>query len=724
MRKNFLFLFLFVTTACLFAFIQPLQAANVVKGPYLIYPDNNAQMTVLWQLDATVSCTLEWGTDTTYSTGSVQTAEYGSDNQHRYTIGSLSPATKYYYRVNADSVFYTGSFLSAPAAATANVKFLAYGDTRTYPDDHDTVCAQMVTTFTNDPAYQTFTVHVGDWVNDGDLENDWRDEFFDRAQPNALNMMANLPILGCMGNHEYSGVLFQKYFPYPFESGGRYWSYDYGPVHVVILDQYIAYTPGSTQYNWLVNDLSSTTKTWKFIVLHEPGWSAGGHSNEADVQDYIQPLCLEHGVKVVFGGHNHYYARCEVDGVHHVTCGGGGAPLYAPSSSADFLVAYAQTYHHCEIDLQGDTMSFVTRDWNGGVIDTFTTTPEFPPQLPWMDGFESGDYSTGRWITSGKVRVVNGGYIGSRASRTTGAAVLEKSISTKGFTNIHVKYARMTTGLDAGEFLVAEWYDGSSWHQLEQTQDTSWQLVDYACPAGADDNASFKVRFTASQADNKEYTYLDAVEIFAGTSGPDTTPPTPDPMTFAAAPYATGSSSIAMTATTASDTSGVEYFFQCTAGGGHDSGWQDSASYEDTGLSPETQYTYAVKARDKSSNQNETAYSGTASAITDPAGGLEMYVNDIAMTTKKTGPKYTGKALVHIKDTTGGNVSGATVYGTWSGSVSGTESGVTAADGTIQFASAKVSGGGTFTFTVTDVVKSGVPYNAALNNETSDSITI
>ncbi|MHC4654164.1 MAG: hypothetical protein ACYS91_03990 [Planctomycetota bacterium] len=73
-----------------------------------------------------------------------------------------------------------------------------------------------------------------------------------------------------------------------------------------------------------------------------------------------------------------------------------------------------------------------------------------------------------------------------------------------------------------------------------------------------------------------------------------------------------------MLATTASDDSGVEYYFTCTAGGGHDSGWQDSPAYEDTGLTPETSYTYTVKARDKSTNQNETQPSTEASATTDP----------------------------------------------------------------------------------------------------------
>jgi hypothetical protein len=66
------------------------------KAPYLIYNGNQKEMQVLWQLYATDTCQIKWGIDTSYSLGSVQTYEYGSNHQHTYTIKNLTPATKYY----------------------------------------------------------------------------------------------------------------------------------------------------------------------------------------------------------------------------------------------------------------------------------------------------------------------------------------------------------------------------------------------------------------------------------------------------------------------------------------------------------------------------------------------------------------------------------------------------------------------------------------------------
>ncbi|MHC4646289.1 MAG: Calx-beta domain-containing protein, partial [Planctomycetota bacterium] len=104
--------------------------------------------------------------------------------------------------------------------------------------------------------------------------------------------------------------------------------------------------------------------------------------------------------------------------------------------------------------------------------------------------------------------------------------------------------------------------------------------------------------------------------VLSRTDVPDTDPPNPDPMSWAIEPYSPSSSTISMTATTANDKNGVQYYFECTTDPNHDSGWQNNAMYVDTGLTGGTQYTYRVKARDLSFNLNETAYSPEKSATT------------------------------------------------------------------------------------------------------------
>jgi pectin methylesterase-like acyl-CoA thioesterase len=97
----------------------------------------------------------------------------------------------------------------------------------------------------------------------------------------------------------------------------------------------------------------------------------------------------------------------------------------------------------------------------------------------------------------------------------------------------------------------------------------------------------------------------------------DSTPPSPDPMTWSVEPTAQGISAITMTASTATDDSGVEYFFKNVTDPNHNSDWQDSATYTDTGLDNNVSYSYQVRARDKSMNHNQTAYSVQAAAVTD-----------------------------------------------------------------------------------------------------------
>jgi hypothetical protein len=246
-----------------------------------------------------------------------------------------------------------------------------------------------------DSTAQTFIISTGDMVSDGDQEDDWNNELFAAPYNGIRQMLAHLPFQGAMGNHEKSGVLFSTYLPYPFPPGaggenGNYWSFDYGKVHVTIIDQYADYLPGSDQYTWLVDDLSITRAKWKVVVIHEPGYASGHHANNTDVQDYIQPLCELYGVQLVFAGHNHYYSRATVNGVVHITTAGGGATLYDPEDGYPFVDTAFKDYHFCKVNVAGNELRMLAINRDGDTLDEFSIIqPSVPYTLPFVEDWES-----------------------------------------------------------------------------------------------------------------------------------------------------------------------------------------------------------------------------------------------------------------------------------------------------------------------------------------------
>jgi hypothetical protein len=349
-------------------------AVNLTKGPTLIYDGVNTEMGVVWQWSADPTFQLRWGLDTTYSQGSADvTPNDATNHMYGYTIAGLSPGNEYYYQVAVGSQCASGSFHTAPEAGATDVKFFSYGDTRTNGSVHNNLAGQVVSFFQSDPAFQTLNLHVGDWVT-GDAEAYWTSEWFSASYGNIRAQDASLSDLGVRGNHEGAATYWKRYFPQPWQPGGLYWSFDYGPMHVTMLDQYTAYNAGSVQYNWLQTDLAASVKPWKFVVLHEPGWSAGGHGNNVTVQNDLQPLFEQYGVKIVFGGHNHYYARAVVNGVTHLTVGGGGAPLYPPQSGYPNVVVAISNYSFGTFSIAGDTLTAQIINNSGAVIDSFSIT--------------------------------------------------------------------------------------------------------------------------------------------------------------------------------------------------------------------------------------------------------------------------------------------------------------------------------------------------------------
>ena len=148
--------------------------------------------------------------------------------------------------------------------------------------------------------------------------------------------------------------------------------------------------------------------------------------------------------------------------------------------------------------------------------------------------------------------------------------------------------------------------------------------------------------------------------------------PDPDPMTWATEPAGASSSSIAMTATKATDPSTpVQYYFEfygspIGGSGGTDSDWQTSTSYTDTGLQANYRYGYRVKAKDSEGNQ--TAYSSAAYAYTRakiPTAAGFTNITETSIRANWTANGNPANTQYFCENTINGTSSGWTTNTTW-----------------------------------------------------------
>lgn len=106
------------------------------------------------------------------------------------------------------------------------------------------------------------------------------------------------------------------------------YSFDYGNAHFLFLDAnphlFNDNSPGSNAYNaappvftayptalgqWVINDLDSSKQLWKIVVFHQPAFSSGDGTIVNSQMRTVAKLLEDHGVNMVFNGHDHNYQR-------------------------------------------------------------------------------------------------------------------------------------------------------------------------------------------------------------------------------------------------------------------------------------------------------------------------------------------------------------------------------------------------------------------------------
>jgi len=106
------------------------------------------------------------------------------------------------------------------------------------------------------------------------------------------------------------------------------YSFDYGNIHFLYLDAnphlfndnlpstnaFNAPPPVFTPYpsalgNWVINDLDSSKQLWKIVVYHQPAFTSGDATIVNNQMRTVAELLEDHGVNIVFNGHDHNYQR-------------------------------------------------------------------------------------------------------------------------------------------------------------------------------------------------------------------------------------------------------------------------------------------------------------------------------------------------------------------------------------------------------------------------------
>jgi 3',5'-cyclic AMP phosphodiesterase CpdA len=176
------------------------------------------------------------------------------------------------------------------------------------------------------------------------------DRFFESLSP--LQQYGPVPLAAAVGNHDLAAG--SQYFENRF--GPRYYSFDLGNCHFIILDTEQSAYRGridGPQWEWLVADLQASAEARHvFVVLHQPLFPVAIYRGLAldrypRHRDRLHLLFAQAKVSAVFSGHEHLYHRQERDGVPYFITGGGGSPLYASPARGGF-------HHYLRVSVKGD----------------------------------------------------------------------------------------------------------------------------------------------------------------------------------------------------------------------------------------------------------------------------------------------------------------------------------------------------------------------------------
>lgn len=337
--------------------VDGIENPSIIVGPYPQNPEIDS-ITILWETNSpTLENSVHFGL-----TPDCNNVVYSNNSNsfHEIKLKNLSPSSRYYYYVGSDTAVSQIYSFHTEFKEDESIRFVIYGDTRGVWDNWKN-CTNVAINIEKEKPY--FVIHTGDIVNNGRRANEWLDFF------SASRFMYNSTLFPALGNHEYYGEHYFKFFSLPNDE--LWYSFDSGPVHFVALDSNVRNSLRMSQIRWLINDLRSNNNIYTIVFFHHPLYSSGNHGSTFYLRCFWGLILDYFNVDIVFNGHDHSYERGNVNGINYIVTGGGGAPLYNIGES--WWTEYSEKcYHYCLISADSNKLTLDAKKPDGTIIDKLT----------------------------------------------------------------------------------------------------------------------------------------------------------------------------------------------------------------------------------------------------------------------------------------------------------------------------------------------------------------
>lgn len=330
-------------------------------------------LVITWKSENT-SDQIKWGYTASYEQGTY----YGirRNNYSRYLYDYAFPrvdeSSTIHYSIYSNGIWTSDkTFQTSVSLTSTQFSFIAGGDSRTYMDDWNTSANKLATEAVD------FNLFMGDHVNSGSSTKDW-DDWFEYGE----NFLEKHLIYHTGGNHEY-GPIYLNQFVMP--ENEKWYSFEFGNALFICL-----FTEEDlfTQHTWLVNELSTTTKTWKIVFFHKPFFTTGSHSGDMNLYRSTWWKAFDdYGVDVILNGHTHYYLRTKPinlnisttsavdrygsnsgEGRLQIVAGSYGAPV-KPTGNDWFIEENKSTMNYAKFSINDSILQMDAYNMSGILID-------------------------------------------------------------------------------------------------------------------------------------------------------------------------------------------------------------------------------------------------------------------------------------------------------------------------------------------------------------------